>query len=72
VKVVRPHSSACTMLCNESRGLPLVEIKTQYHSTWLDKTEAKFLLSRRPEYNLGKMIDGAFDYVRTENDPRKV
>jgi UDP-glucose 4-epimerase len=57
---------------SESRGLPLVEIKTQYHSTWLDNTKAKFLLDWRPEYDLGKIIDSAFDYVRAENDPRKV
>jgi nucleoside-diphosphate-sugar epimerase len=57
---------------NERRGLPTVEIKTQYHSTWLDNTKAKFLLGWRPEYDLKRMIDSAFDYVRTEDDPRKV
>ena len=57
---------------NETRGLPTVEIKTQYHSTWLDNSKAKFLLGWRPEYGLKKMIDAAFDYVRAEDDPRKV
>lgn len=57
---------------NETRGLPTVEIRTQYHSTWLDNSKAKFLLGWRPEYNLVKMIDAAFDYVRAEDDPRKV
>lgn len=57
---------------NETRGLPIVEIETPYHSTWLDNTKAKFLLGWRPEYDLKKMIDSAFDYVRAENDPRKV
>jgi len=57
---------------NTTRGLPTVEIKTQYHSTWLDNTKAKLLLGWRPEYDLKKMIDSAFDYVRSENDPRKV
>jgi len=57
---------------NETRGLPTVEIKTEYHSTWLDNTKAKFLLDWRPEYDLKKMIDSAFDYVRAEDDPRKV
>ena len=56
----------------ETRGLPTVEIKTEYHSTWLDNTKAKFLLGWRPEYDLKKMIDSAFDYVRAEDDPRKV
>jgi UDP-glucose 4-epimerase len=57
---------------NTSRGLPTVAIKTPYHSTWLDNSKAKFLLGWRPEYDLKKMIDSAFDYVRAENDPRKV
>lgn len=57
---------------HETRGLPTVEIKTQYHSTWLDNTKAKFLLSWRPEYDLKKMIDAAFDYIRAEDDLRKV
>jgi nucleoside-diphosphate-sugar epimerase len=56
----------------ETRGLPSVEIKTEYHSTWLDNTKAKFLLGWRPEYDLKKIIDSAFDYERAENDPRKV
>jgi len=57
---------------NETRGLSTVEIKTEYHSTWLDNAKAKFLLGWRPEYDLKKMIDSAFDYVRAEGDPRKV
>jgi nucleoside-diphosphate-sugar epimerase len=57
---------------HETRGLPVVEVKTQYHSTWLDNTKAKFLLGWRPQYDLRKMIDAAFDYVRAEDDPRKV
>ena len=55
-----------------TRGLPTVEIKTQYHSTWLDNTKAKFLLGWRPEYDLKKMVDSAFEYVRLENDLRKI
>jgi len=57
---------------NASRGLPSVEIKTEYHSTWLDNTKAKFLLGWRPEYDMKRMIDSAFDYVRAQDDPRKV
>ena len=57
---------------NETRGLPAVEIKTEYHSTWLDNAKAKLLLGWRPKYDLKKMIDSAFDYVRAEDDPRKV
>jgi len=57
---------------NETRGLPTIQIKTEYHSTWLDNAKAKFLLSWRPEYDLKRMIDSAFDYIRAEDDPRKV
>ena len=55
-----------------SRGLPSVGIQTPYHSTWLDNTKAKLLLGWRPEYNLKKMIDSAWDYVRAPDDPRVV
>ncbi|HZJ22533.1 MAG TPA: NAD(P)-dependent oxidoreductase [Anaerolineales bacterium] len=57
---------------NASRGFPLVEIKTPYHSTWLDNTKAKLLLGWRPEYDMQKMVNAAFDYVRPADDPRKV
>jgi len=49
-----------------------VEIKTPYHSTWLHNTKVKLLLGWRPEYDLKKMIDSVFNYVRVENDPRKI
>ena len=55
-----------------SRGLPSVEIKTPYHSTWLDNTKAKLLLGWRSEYDMQKMVNSAFDYVRAETDPRKI
>jgi UDP-glucose 4-epimerase len=55
-----------------SRGLPSVEIKTPYFSTWLDNTKAKFLLGWHPEYNYKKMIEAAWEYKRAENDPRFV
>jgi len=55
-----------------SRGLPFVEIKTEYHSTWLDNTKAKLLLGWRPAYDMNKMIDSAWDYVRAPDDPRNI
>ena len=54
----------------ESRGLPTVGIGTNYHSTWLDNTKAKFLLGWRPEYDLKKMADAAWNYQRAADDPR--
>ena len=56
----------------ESRGLPTAFVRTPYHSTWLDNTKAKFLLGWRPEYDLKKLTDAAFDYRRAKDDPRIV
>jgi UDP-glucose 4-epimerase len=55
-----------------TRGLPHVDIRTPFHSTWLDNTKAKFLLGWRPNYDLARLIDEAWDYRRTPDDPRKV
>jgi nucleoside-diphosphate-sugar epimerase len=56
----------------ESRGLPAVEVKTPYHSTWLDNSKAKFALGWRPVYDLKKLADAAWDYKRTADEPRLV
>lgn len=56
----------------DTRGLPSVPVTTPYHSTWLDNTKAKFRLGWRPRYDLKRMTDAAFDYIRAEDDPRKV
>jgi UDP-glucose 4-epimerase len=55
-----------------TRDYRTVEIATPYHSTWLDNTKAKFLLGWRPQYDLARLIDAAFDYQRAEDDPRVV
>jgi len=56
----------------ETRGLPSVEIPTPFYSTWLDNSKAKFLLGWRPEYDLEKLIDAAWDYQRAADDQRIV
>ena len=56
----------------KTRKLPLVRIRTPYHSTWLDNTKAKHLLGWRPKYDLQKLTDAAFDYKRSPEDPRKI
>lgn len=56
----------------KTRSLPSVEIATPHHSTWLDNTKAKFLLDWRPQYDLHRMIDSAWDYARAPDDPRIV
>ena len=56
----------------ESRGLPTVDLATEFHSTWLDNSKAKFLLGWRPRVNLPQLIDRAWDYQRAEDDPRRI
>jgi nucleoside-diphosphate-sugar epimerase len=56
----------------ETRGLPAIEIKTPYQSTWLDNSKAKFLLGWRPHYDLKCLIEEAWTYQRSESDPRRV
>jgi nucleoside-diphosphate-sugar epimerase len=56
----------------ETRGLPSVEVPTEFHGTWLDNSKAKFLLGWRPRYNLQRLIDDAWDYSRAEDDPRRI
>lgn len=56
----------------KTRRLPSVEIPSDYHSNWMDNAKAKYFLGWRPEVDLAKLIDGAFDYKRTADDPRKV
>ena len=55
-----------------SRGLPSVEVPTPFRSTWLDNSKAKFLLGWRPRYDLRRLIDEAYNYRRSPEDPRKV
>ena len=56
----------------ESRGLRPIEVPTPYRSTWLDNSKIKFLLGWRPRYDLRKLADAAFNYLRADNDPRVV
>jgi UDP-glucose 4-epimerase len=56
----------------KTRDLPAVKIPSSYHSNWMDNAKAKFLLGWRPQYDLRKLIDSAWDYVRSANEPRKV
>jgi UDP-glucose 4-epimerase len=55
-----------------TRGYATVDVPTEYHSTWLDNTKAKFLLGWRPRYDLKRLIDESFDYQRAADDPRVV
>ena len=56
----------------EARGLPAVPVPSRYHSTWMDNAKAKLHLGWRPKYDLKDLIDSAWDYVRSPNEPRKI
>ncbi len=55
-----------------TRGLPSIEIKTSYWSTWMDNSKAKFLLGWRPQFDFKRLIEEAWSYRRSATDPRKV
>jgi UDP-glucose 4-epimerase len=55
-----------------SRGLPSIDIQSRFHSNWMDNAKARFLLGWNPAYDLEGLIEAAWTYVRTPNDPRKI
>lgn len=64
-RLVAEHLSA-------TRGLPSVDVPTPFHSTWLDNAKAKFLLGWRPKYDYRRLVNEAYDYQRSAEDPRTV
>jgi nucleoside-diphosphate-sugar epimerase len=56
----------------QTRGYHPVEIPSEFYSTWLDNSKAKFLLDWRPAYDYKRLVDESFDYQRSPDDPRKV
>ena len=56
----------------ESRGLSTVDVPTEFHSTWLDNSKARFLLDWRPRVDLQQLIDLAWEYERPGDDPRTI
>ncbi len=57
---------------SRTRGLGSVDIPSQFHSNWMDNSKAKYLLNWRPDYDLELLIDSAWKYERSKNDPRIV
>ena len=55
-----------------TRGLDSIDIASHYHSNWMDNSKAKYLLGWQPNYDLEMLIDSAWTYERSKNDPRKV
>ena len=56
----------------KTRGLPSVDVGTEFFSTWMDNAKAKFLLDWRPRYDLERLVDSAWEYQRPPDDPRVV
>lgn len=55
-----------------TRGFKSIRIPSQYHSNWMDNTAARFDLAWRPRIGLEQLIDLAYDYRRSPEDPRKI
>ena len=55
-----------------TRGLDSIDIPSQFHSNWMDNSKARYLLDWQPDYDLAKLIDSAWTYERSQNDPRVV
>lgn len=55
-----------------TRGLPSTPIRASYVSNWMDNSRAKAELGWRPTYDLQRLIDSAWDYVRPAEEPRRV
>jgi nucleoside-diphosphate-sugar epimerase len=55
-----------------TRGYIPVEIRSPFHSNWLDNTKARHLLNWAPKTGLEDLIERAWTYRRAEEDPRKV
>ncbi len=55
-----------------TRDLDSIDIPSQFHSTWLDNSKAKYQLDWQPEYDMQKLVDSAWEYKRSPGDPRKI
>jgi UDP-glucose 4-epimerase len=55
-----------------TRGLPTKEIRGSYHSNWMDNSRAKAELGWRPSYDLEALIESAWTYQRSAEEPRRV
>jgi nucleoside-diphosphate-sugar epimerase len=57
---------------HQTRRLSSIDIASVYHSTWMDNSKAKFKLGWRPQYDLRRLIESAWNYRRSPNEPRKI
>jgi UDP-glucose 4-epimerase len=55
-----------------TQGMRGINIKSSFHSNALDNAKARHMLAWKPQYDLEKLIDSAFAYVRAPSDARKI
>jgi UDP-glucose 4-epimerase len=55
-----------------TRGLDAIRIDSNLHSNWLDNSKARFLLDWEPSYDMTKLIEDAWTYERSAEEPRKI
>lgn len=55
-----------------TRGLPAKPVRGPYFSNWMDNSRAKAELGWRPSYDLEALIESAWSYERSAEEPRKV
>ncbi|RKE83433.1 NAD(P)-dependent oxidoreductase [Rhizobium sp. AG855] len=51
-------------------GLEPADIETPFHSNWLDNSKARKILGWRPEIDLDRLVERAWNYRRAADDPR--
>jgi len=56
----------------QTRNLASVEIESGYFSNWLDNSKAKLLLDWSPDFDMERIIESAWAYQRSPDEPRKI
>ncbi|MCB1357052.1 MAG: NAD(P)-dependent oxidoreductase [Maritimibacter sp.] len=59
-------------LLKQTRGLDPVEIATPFHSNWLDNARARADLGWQPDNDLEALIERAWSFERSPDDPRRI
>jgi UDP-glucose 4-epimerase len=55
-----------------TRGLPSVRVRGPYVGNWMDNSRAKAELGWRPAYDLARLVEAAWSFERSPDDPRRV
>lgn len=64
--------SAVAQHLKQTRGLEAKIVPSPMYSNWLDNAKARRVLQWQPKIDLPRLIDMAWAYERSENDPRHV